>query len=147
MDDQSQACIASDARRVAVVSAKAAVCADDGLATWLSGLSETLSDDGIDSNESGVGRRHYVHSLAQLFWLPCSSVGCLLTTLCGLEVIQAHRYRAGFRGSGHGTGDTQDSARSDSPLRPWSAVCQHGLCGATPQRASSDQYVSCRQSV
>jgi transposase InsO family protein len=43
---------------------------------------------------------------AQLFCLLGMSAGCLLTALCGLEVVQAYRYRARFRGSGHGLNDT-----------------------------------------
>jgi hypothetical protein len=64
---QSQARLARDARRVAVVPVKTAVCANDGLASSLSGLSQSVSDGGIDGSQSGMGGRYYIHSLAQLF--------------------------------------------------------------------------------
>src|SRR5260221_4989763 len=81
---------------------------DDGLPSWLSGLSQSVSNERTNGSQSGMGGRYHVHSLAQLFCLPGSSAGCVLTALCGLEVVQAHRYRTGFRGARHGTGDTHD---------------------------------------
>jgi hypothetical protein len=144
---QSQACLARDARRVAVVPLKTAICANDRLASSLSGLSQSISDDGTDGSQSGLGGSYNLHSLAQLFCLLGVSAGCVFTALCRMEVVKAYRYRAGFRGSGHGVNDTHYSTRSDSPLRSWGAVCQHSRCGTIAECTSSDQYVSGRKSV
>ena len=60
---------------------KTAVCANDGLASSLSGLSQSVSDDGTDGTQSGVGRRYHLHSLAKLFCLPESERRCISTSI------------------------------------------------------------------
>lgn len=97
-------------------------------------------------NQAWVGDITYIRA-ASLLCVSGLSIGCLLTTLCRVAVVQAHRYQSGFGRARYGARGSEYSARSGSPLRSWGAVCQHRVCGTTAQRASPDQYVSPWQSV
>ncbi len=112
------------------MSFEAAVCADHGLPSSVSGLSQSGERPTSGCARRGVGSRHHLHPPAEQLCVPGYGAGRLFAQMRRLAFVQTHRYTIGYRGVRESPGHSRCEARTHSPFRSWSAVCQHSLCRA-----------------